>query len=168
MQAVPHRRALQYGNHRSVAEHMSVIWDQLCEDVRRQKCLFIKESCPAQKSTSSMGAVVTEKVGIIHDFSFEAQNNKREEGLNADTDSDSVPPCLCAKALSKHLRIIGQPVKKFPTQRILISKADVSDAFCNVRINPDEAKTMCYMVGEMVVIDVRLTFGQSGSPVFQA
>ena len=37
-------RALQYGNHRSAAEHLPVIWEKLCEDVRRQKCLVIKKS----------------------------------------------------------------------------------------------------------------------------
>ena len=36
-----------------------------------------------------------------------------------------------------------------------MSKADVSDAFRNVRIGPD-----------LVVIDFRLTFGWSGSPGF--
>ena len=48
VQAVPHRRGLeraaQYGKHRSVAGYISVIWDKLCEDVRRQKCLVIKKA----------------------------------------------------------------------------------------------------------------------------
>ena len=49
---------------------------------------------------SPLGAVVTHKVRIINDysFSFEAQNRKTKGGLNADTDSDSVSPCLRAEA----------------------------------------------------------------------
>ena len=29
------RQALQYGNHSSVQEHMSTVWEELCEDIRR-------------------------------------------------------------------------------------------------------------------------------------
>ena len=47
-----------------------------------------------------------------------------------------------------------------------MSKADVSDAFRNVRIDPHQAHNFCYTVGDLVVIDFRLTFGWSGSPGF--
>ena len=106
---------------------------------------------------SPLGAVVTHKVRIINDysFSFEAQNGKTKGGLNAHTDSDSVAQCLCAEALPKFLAELVNLRKKYPTKRILMSKADVSDAFRNVRIGPD-----------LVVIDFRLTFGWSGSPGF--
>ena len=54
--------------------------------------------------------------------------------------------------------------RKYPDQRILMNKADVSDR--NVRVDPDEAHNFCYTVGELAVIDFRLTFGWSGSPGF--
>ena len=47
-----------------------------------------------------------------------------------------------------------------------MSKADVSDAFRNVRVDPDEDHNFCYTVGELVVIDFCLTFGWSGWPGF--
>ena len=47
-----------------------------------------------------------------------------------------------------------------------MSKADVSDAFRNVGTAPDEVYNFCYTVGELIVIDFRLTFGWSGSPGF--
>ena len=56
--------------------------------------------------------------------------------------------------------------KKIPETIILMSKADVSDAFRNVRTDPDEAHNFCSTVEELVAIDFRLTFGWSGSPVF--
>ena len=56
--------------------------------------------------------------------------------------------------------------KKFPEKIILMSKADVSEDFRNVRVDPDKAHNFCYTVGELVVIDFRLTFGWSGSPGF--
>ena len=48
-------RTLQYVNHRSAAEHLPVIWEKLCEDVRRQKFLLIaiKEVSRARNSEPS-------------------------------------------------------------------------------------------------------------------
>ena len=55
---------------------------------------------------------------------------------------------------------------KFPEKRILMSKADVSDAFRNLGVDPDNAHNFCYTAGELVVIDFRLTLRWSGSPGF--
>ena len=68
-----------------------------------------------------------------------------------------------AEALPKFLTELVSLRRKYPDQRILMRKADVSDAFRNVRLDPDEAHNFCYTVGELVVIDFRLTFGWSGS-----
>ena len=113
---------------------------------------------------SPLGAVVTHKVRIINDFSFEAQSEGAKGGLNADTDPDTVPQCLRAEALPKFLTELVSLRKKYPNKRILMSKADVSDAFRNGRVDPDKAHNFCYTVGELTVIDFRLTFGWSGSP----
>ena len=56
--------------------------------------------------------------------------------------------------------------KKFLNKRILMSKADVSDAFRNVQVDPDQAHNFCYLEGDLIVTDSRLTFGWSGSPRF--
>ena len=71
---------------------------------------------------------------------------------------------MCAEALPNFLTELISLRRKYPDQRILVSKTDVSDAFRNVRVDPDEANNFCYTVGELVVIDFRLTFGWSGSP----
>ena len=47
-----------------------------------------------------------------------------------------------------------------------MSKADVPDAFRNVRIAPDQARKVCYVLGDVLVADLRLTFGWTGSPGF--
>ena len=67
-------------------------------------------------------------------------------GVNRDTDPDTTPQCLCALALSKFLAELGTPRKKFLVKRILMSKADVSIAFRNVREDPDDANNFCYTV----------------------
>ena len=43
-------------------------------------------------------------------------------------------------------------------------KADVSDAFRNVRVDPDKAHSFLSTVGDLVVINSRLAFEWSGSP----
>ena len=40
-----------------------------------------------------------------------------------------------------------------------MSKADVSDAFRNVRVDSNKTLTFCYTVRDLVIVDVRLTFG---------
>ena len=65
------RQALQYGNHSSIQEHRSTVWEKLCEDVRRNRCLvFTREA--AEKTVglrvAPLGAVVTHKVRIINDY----------------------------------------------------------------------------------------------------
>ena len=97
------RQALQYGNHSSVQEHMSTVWEKLCEDVRRNRCLvFTREA--AEKLVglrgAPLGAVVTHKVRVINDYSFDLSTARGGKGgLNRDMVSEEVPPCLCGKAL---------------------------------------------------------------------
>ena len=47
-----------------------------------------------------------------------------------------------------------------------MSKADVPDAFRNVRVDPNQAQILCYALGDVVVVDLSLTFGWAGSPGF--
>ena len=125
-------RTLRYGNHRSDAEHLPAIWERLSEDVWCQKCIVIRKEAAHEipwLQVSPLAAVVNHKVWIIHDFSFEAQSKGTKGGLNADTDPDAVQQCLCGEALPKFLTELVSLRKKYPNKRILMSKADVSDAF---------------------------------------
>ena len=109
---------------------------------------------------------VTHKVRVINDLSFEVENRGKKRGANADTDPDAVPRYLCAEALPKSLTEIVRLGKKFPNERILMNKADASDAFRNVRVDSDQAHNFFYLVGDLIVIDFRLTFRWPGSPRF--
>ena len=83
-----------------------MIWEKLSDDFRREQFLTTKRSATQEipnLRVSPLGVVVTHKVRIINEFSFEAQTRKNKGGLNADTDTDSVPQCLCAEALPKLL-----------------------------------------------------------------
>lgn len=86
---------LQHGNRRSVLiEQLSVIRENLGEDVRREKCLVV-----IQTSSGSMipnlrvpplRAVVTRESTIINDISFEVWYRENNVHLNGDTDLDTV------------------------------------------------------------------------------
>ena len=162
------RNALQYGNHSSVQEHMPTVWEKLCEDVRRNRCLvFTRETTEkiVGLRVAPLGAVVTHKVRIINDYSFDPSTVRGEKGgLNRDTISEEVPPCLCGEALPALLNVLTDLQIRFPNRRILLAKADVTEAFRNVRVAPDQAQIFCYMVDDILVADFRLTFGWAGSP----
>ena len=104
------RQALQYGNQSSIQEHLFTVWKKLCEDVRRNRCLvFTREA--AEKivglRVAPLGAVVTHKVRVINDCSFDPSTARGEKGgLSRDTVSEEVPPCLCGEALSALLNVL--------------------------------------------------------------
>ena len=100
-------RASQYGNHRNVSEHLPAVWKktgedvrrQKWEDVRRQKRLVILKSAAyviPNLRVSQLVAVVTHKVRIINDLSFDEESRDKKGGWNRHTDPDTVPQCLCA------------------------------------------------------------------------
>ena len=135
------RQELQYGNHSSIQEHMPRVWEKLCEDVRRNRCLVFTRDA-AEKivglRVAPLGAVVTHKVRIINDYSFNPSTARGEKGgLNRDTVSEEVPPCLCEEALPALLNVLTDLRIRFPNRRILLDKADVTEAFRNVRVAPD-------------------------------
>ena len=52
------------------------------------------------------------------------------------------PNCLCARALPTFLDELVTLTKKLPVERILMSKADVSDAYRNVWVDPDRSSQL--------------------------
>ena len=164
------KTALGYGNHRTIQDHLPQIWGKLADDVRRNRCLVFKKRVAAELEhvrVASLGAVVTSKVRIINDFSFDPNTARcTKGGLNWDTLTQDIPRCLCGEALPKLLAETVRLRIKYPLKRILISKADVSDAFRNVRVAPEQANKFCYVLDDLIVADLRLTFGWAGSPGF--
>ena len=109
--------------------------------------------------------MITHKVRINNDYSFEAGAARGEKGgLNRDTRTEEVPECLCGDALPALLKALTDLQIRFPHLRILLAKADVTDAFKNVRIAPHHAQDFCYVVDDVLVSDFRLTFEWAASP----
>ena len=98
--------ALRYGDYRSAEEHLPLIWKKIGEDVRREKCLVIVKTAAHEipnVRVLPLGPVVTHKVRVINDLSYDLFNRAKTRGLNAETDVNSVPPSLCAEALPEFL-----------------------------------------------------------------
>ena len=109
--------------------------------------------------------MVTRKVRTINDYSFDPSTARGEKGgLDRDTVNEEVPPCLCGEALPALINVLRDLRIWFPNRRILLAKADVREALRNVRVAPDQAQNICYMVNDVLVADFRLTFGWAGSP----
>ena len=160
--------ALEYGNHRSVDDHLPQVWEKLFDDVRRNRCIILKKvnATDVQGArVAPLGAVPGAKVRIINDFSFEPGTKKgKKGGLNKDTVMAEVPPCLCGEAMPTFLADLTSLRAKWPEKRILMAKADVASAFRNVRIAPEHASKFCYVLDDVLVADLRLTFGWAASP----
>ena len=95
-------RALRYAKHLSVTEHLPAVWKTIGEDVRCHECLVIQKSAAHEITNlrvAPFAAVVTHEVRIINDLSFDEQRREKKGGCNGDTNSDTVPPCLCALTL---------------------------------------------------------------------
>ena len=116
-----------------------------------------------------LGAVVTHKVRIINDYSFDAGAARgKKRGLNRDTLTEDVPKCLWGDALPALLKALTDLRIRFSHLRILLAKADVTDVFRNVRIAPHQAQNVCYVVDDVLVSDLRLTLGWAASPGYWA
>lgn len=160
--------ALEYGNHRSVDDHLPQVWEKLFDDVRRNRCIILKKVNATEVRgirVAPLGVVPGKKVRIINDYSFDpGTKTGKKGGLNKDTVMTEVPPCLCGEAMPSFLGEITSLRARWPDKRILMAKADVASAFRNVRISPDHAQKFCYVLGDVLVADLRLTFGWAASP----
>ena len=108
---------------------------------------------------------MTHNFSVRNDSSFDDQRREKKGGINVGTNPDNVPQFLCAHELPTFLGEFGALGKKFPVERIPMSKADVSNAFQHVRVYPYQAHNVCYTVGDVVVIDflnILRVFGTDG------
>ena len=66
-------------------------------------------------------------------------------------------PTSALKFIDRSANTISQPPYS-------ISQGNVTEAFRNGRLAPDQAHNFCYMVDDVLVADFRLTFGWADSP----
>ena len=135
---------------------------KICEDVRQNRFVVFTREAAANivgLRVAPLGAVVTHKVRIIIDYSFDPSMARGlKKGLNCDMVSKEVLSCLCGEALPTLLNVLTVLRMRFPNIRILLAKVDVTNAFRNVRIAMNQAQNFCYMVDNVLVVNVRLAW----------
>ena len=161
-------KAPRYDNHSSIEEHLPKIWEKLFDDERRNRCLVTNRANSAEVEVlrvAHLAAVVTNKVRKLNGIYFDPTTARGVQGgHDRDTLTDEVPQCLCGKALPKLLAEITSRRVKHPDKRILMSNADVSEALRNVCIAQDQAQNVCYVLEDVLVAGLRLTFEWTWSP----
>ena len=134
---------------------MYLVRDKLFDDIRQNRALvFNREPASSIKGirVAPLGAVVTHKVRIINDHSFDVQAARGEKGrLTKGAHTEEAPKGLCGQALPTLLQALTDLRIIFSQKRILLAKADAMDAFRNVRVTPQQAQNFCYMVDDVLV-----------------
>ena len=117
--------------------------------MRREKCLIIEKTAANEipnVRVLPLRAVVTHKVRVINDLSFDLFSRANKGGLDAKTDVNNVPLSLCAEALPEVLTELVNLGAENPKLRLLMATTDVNDAYRNVIIDPNQAHNVCYTV----------------------
>ena len=156
-----------YGNHSSISAHTSKIMDKIVSDVTLGRALvfdtrFIHEILGLR--VSPLGVVEEPKFRIIHDLTFAAAGRT---SVNADTDFGRAPECLLGHVLFDILsRILFLRQLHGESVQIMLCRVDVREAFRQVVIDPSRASVFGYVMGDVVVVDLRAQFGWRSSPGF--
>ena len=156
-----------YGNHSSITSHTHKIMDEIVSDVVLGRALvfdvrFINDILGLR--VSPLGVVEEPKFRIIHDLTFAAAGCT---SVNADTDFNRAPECLLGHVLFDILsRIMFLRQLHGDGVEIFLSRVDVKQAFRQIPIDPSRAAAFGYVMGDLVVVDLRTQFGWRSSPGF--
>ena len=98
------------------------------------------------------------KTRVFHDLTFSVSS--RATSVNVDTDFDQAPSVELGTVLRDVIwRILNLRRRFGPSARIVLSKIDVSEAFCQVSMQWAGAPEFGYSFREWIVTDRRLQFG---------
>lgn len=83
--------------------------------------------------------------------------------MNAGSNVQDTPPCLCANAFASRLRDIVALRARFSVNRIPLRKLEFHEAFRDVKINSDHAHSFSYIFDDLIMVAFRLTFSWTHS-----
>lgn len=69
----------------------------------------------------------------------------------------------CTEALPALFYELVRQRAEWPDKQILLTTTDAHNAYCNVRFAANHTQKICFVVGDALVADFRLTFGRAGS-----
>lgn len=156
----------RHGNMPSAHACAPEILSTLINDARLGRVLLfpIDDAHAPHTFISPLGGVVQKSktrsiVNLSHGTSADPSVNER-------TDFTSVPPCDIGNVFADFLKKCYHLRLKYPTGHLVFGKVDVADAFRQLRMHPAFASVFSYTWNGLLVVDLRLAFGWTGSPGF--
>lgn len=169
------RGQLARGNHPSALEDTEKVSKLLTKEVTHGFSLPI----PKEKVPTIRRAMV-QPCGLVSQFSLQADGSrelkqrlthdlsysmtKPNASINSRVEMDRYPEMVYGWCLIRIIHFIVSLRCDFPTDRILISKFDYSDAYRRVSHSASAAAQSILTLGETGFISLRLTFGGSPNP----
>lgn len=138
----------------------------LVNEARHGRALLFPITDPLTPHTiiSTLGGVVqkSKTLSIVN----LSHGNAADPSVNDRTDPTKVPPCDIGSVFADFLLHCYKLRLKYPTGHLVFGKVDVADAFRQLRMHPNFASAFSYTWESLLVFDLRLAFGWTGSPGF--
>lgn len=157
---------LKHGNMPSAHACAPAILSTLINDTRLGRVLLfpLDDAHAPNTFLSPLGGVQQKsKTRTIVNLSY---GHSGDPSVNERTDFSRVPPCDIGTVFADFLTHCYHLRLKYPTGHLVFGKVDVADAFRQLRMHPDYASVFSYAWHGLLVVDLRLAFGWTGSPGF--
>ena len=98
------------------------------------------------------------KLRLTHDQSFNATSGEKRS-VNDRVITDDLTPARFGRALMRFSHHIYQLRRRFPGERLLMTKVDCKSAYRRIHLQAATALKACTVIAGMLLVALRLTFG---------
>ena len=167
---------LSRGNHKSARGHETKLLAMLKEEVSRGWQLPLPKEAALELPGCEVAplGVVSQwtieadgsrrpKLRLTHDQSFNATPGKRRS-VNDRVITEDLTPARFGRALMRFLHYICLLRRKFPGERLLMTKVDCKSAYRRIHLMAATALKACTVIAGTLLVALRLTFGGAPNP----
>ncbi|KAI2505693.1 hypothetical protein MHU86_8752 [Fragilaria crotonensis] len=168
--------ALARGNHKSARGHEAKLLDMLRDEVRRGWQLPLPREAALELPNCEVAPLgITEqhtidedgnrvpKLRLTHDQSFNMTRGAKRS-VNDRVDVSQLTPARFGRALSRLLHSVCFLRRRFPQERLLLTKVDCKSAYRRIHLQPNTAAKSCTCIAGVLLMALRMTFGGSPNP----
>ena len=174
--AEPHRLAdlhtiLARGNHKSAHGHDAKLASMLKEEVSRGWQLPLPKEAAVElpgcevaplgvveQWTIDEGGNRLPKLRLTHDQSFNPTRGERRS-VNDRVVTEELSPARFGRALMRLLHYICLLRRRFPGEKLLLTKVDCKSAYRRIHLQAATAMKACTVFAGLLLVALRLTFG---------
>ncbi|KAI2499964.1 hypothetical protein MHU86_14538 [Fragilaria crotonensis] len=167
---------LARGNHKSARGHEPRLIEMLKDEVKRgwQLPLPIDVAMEIPHcELAPLGMVVQSTIGedgsreikhrLTHDQSFNSTKGARRS-VNDRVDTQQLTPARFGRALLRFLHFVCYLRRRFPDERLLLTKVDCKSAYRRIHLQPLTAAKSCTAIAGMMLMALCMTFGGAPNP----